>query len=168
MELFIHLLQMPFWSKLANIHGLLAMAAIFLFGVCFVLYFLTDKIIIATLWLKNSLLILFVDLILLDIAGLSIYVPYRATGGPRSLLLSGEATAWIHKIVFEHKEFLAFAPPILIFAAFSIVKSLDKDFGNKEKYLWLRKSSLAAIILALIYVFIVAGEAVLVTKVVPL
>lgn len=168
MEFFVNLIALPFWSKLADLHGFLAMASLFLFGICFILYFLTDKLVTANSWIKISLFVLFLNLILLDIAGLTVYVPYRATGGPRSLLLSGEETAWLHKIVFEHKEFLAFAPPILIFAAFSIVKALGGDFGNKEKYLWLRRSVISSIILALIFVLTVAGEAVLVVKVAPL
>jgi len=168
MEFFFNILAIPFWSKLANFHGFLAMASLFLFGGCFVLYFLTNKAVIAVSWLKNSLLVLFVNLVLLDMAGLTIYAPYRASGGPRSFLLGTEETAWLHQIVFEHKEFLAFAPPILIFVAFSIVKALGSDFGNKQKYLWLRRSVISSIILALIFVLTVAGEAVLVVKVAPL
>lgn len=168
MEFFLNLASMPFWSKLANFHGLLAMVSLFLFGVCFILYFLVDKTNTAISWLKNSLLVLFINLVMLDIAGLTIYVPYRATGGPKFLLIGSETTAWLHNIVFEHKEFLAFAPPILIFTAFSIVKTLGLDFGNKKQYPWLRKSVITAIILALVLVLTVAGEAVLVTKVAPL
>lgn len=168
MEFFFNILAMPFWSKLANFHGLLAMVSLFLFGICFILYFLTDKTTIALRILKNSLFVLFLNLVLLDIIGLSIYMPYRADGGPRSLLLGSQETAWLHKIVFEHKEFLAFAPPILIFSAFAITKILGSDIVDKEKYLWLKRSVISAIILALIFVLTVAGEAVLVTKVVPI
>lgn len=168
MEFFSNVLAIPFWSKLADLHGLLAMASLFLSGISFAFYFLSDKTATARFWLRNTLFVLFVNLVLLDIAGLSIYIPYRAAGGPKSLLLGSEETAWLHKIVFEHKEFLAFAPPILIFTAFFIVKALGSDFGNKEKYARLRQTVISSMILALVFILTVAGEAVLVVKVAPL
>lgn len=166
MEFLIQILAIPFWSKVANFHGFLAMISLFLFGISFILYFLIKNNTLIS-WLKNSLFLLFLDLIFLDIAGLSVYVPYRATGGPRSLLLSSPETAWLHQIVFEHKEFLAFAPPILIFTAFAVVRALGKDLGDKEN-VWLRRAVLGSIIMALLIVLTVAWEAVLVVKVAPI
>lgn len=168
MEVFIKLASLSFWTKFADFHGFLAMVSIFLFGICFILYFTSVKTNFTIKWLRTALLILFIDLVLLDIAGLLIYIPYRTSGGPRSHLLSSEQTSWLHQLIFEHKEFLAFGPPILIYTAFSIVNNLRDDFGNIGKYLWLRRSVITAIILALIFVLIVAGEAVLVTKVAPI
>ena len=168
MEVFIKLASLSFWTKFADLHGFLAMASLFLFGTCFILYFTTIKTNFTIKWLRTALLVLFIDLVLLDIAGLLIYIPYRAPGGPRSLLLSSEQISWLHKIIFEHKEFLAFAPPILIYTAFLIVNNLKSDFGNIGKCIWLRRSVIASIILALIFVLVVAGEAVLVTKVAPI
>lgn len=167
MEVFIKLASLSFWTKFADFHGFLALASIFLFGICFILYFTSVKTNFTIKWLRTTLLCLFIDLVLLDIAGLLIYMPYRAPGGSRSLLLSSEQTSWLHQIIFEHKEFLAFAPPILIYTAFSIVNNLRDDFGNIGTYLWLRRSVITAIILALVFVLVVAGEAVLVTKVAP-
>lgn len=167
MEFLSHILGIPFWSKLANFHGFLAMASLFLFGVSFILYFQIEKVLFAASWLKTSLIILFLDLLLLDIAGVSIYVPYRAAGGPRSILLGSADTSWLHQVIFEHKEFLAFAPPILIFTAFSVVKILGKDLGDREN-MWLKRVVLGSIILALLIVLTVAAEAVLVVKAAPL
>lgn len=167
MEFFFNILAMPFWSKFTNFHGFLAMVSLFLFGISFILYFQIEKAAFAISWLKNSLLILFFDLLLLDIAGLSIYAPYRAKGGPRSLLLGSEDTAWLHQIIFEHKEFLAFAPPILIITAFLVIKALGNNIKDKEN-MYLKRAVFVLIISALLIVLTVAAEAVLVAKAAPL
>ncbi len=166
-ELIKGLSNITFWGWLANSHGTLAMASLILFGAGIVLFFLSEKIAVAVKWLKISLLTLFADLLLLDIFGLTVYIPYRAEGGPRTILKASEDLAWLHNIIFEHKEFLAFAPPILILVALVIVSQIgDKltDSGNK----YLRMSVITSIILSLIFVLVVAGEAVLVTKTVPI
>lgn len=166
-ELFEGLSKFTFWSWLANSHGTLAMLSLILFGAGIVLYFLADKIELAVKWLKVTLLALFADLVLLDIFGLTVYIPYRAEGGPRTILKGSEDFAWLHNIIFEHKEFLAFAPPILILVAFMIVSQMGgKLSGPGNRYLSL--SVIAALILSLIFVLVVAGEAVLVTKTVPI
>jgi len=167
-EVFFHIAAIPFWSKLANFHGLLAMLSLILFGSAIVLFFLSDKFVLVIKWLKISLTALFVNLALLDIAGLVIYTEYRAPGGPRSILKSLTETSWLHDIVFEHKEFLAFAPPVLIFCAAFIVLSLGNSFQDQVKFRWLRTTVITSIILSLIFVLVVAGEAVLVAKVAPL
>lgn len=166
-ELFEGLSKYTFWSWLANSHGTLAMVSLILFGAGIVLYFLTDKIELAIKWLKATLTALFVDLVLLDIFGLTVYIPYRAEGGPRTILKGSQDLAWLHNIIFEHKEFLAFAPPILILVALVIVSQLGNRFGD-PKMQYLRLSVITSLILALIFVLIVAGEAVLVTKTVPI
>ena len=162
-ELFTRISELPFWSKFVNMHGLLGMISLTLFGGAIVLYFLTGKVKFSISWLKAVLLILFLDLVFLDLAGLLVYIPYRATGGPRTALLSSPDTAWLHNIVFEHKEFLAFAPPILIFCALFIVFKLDSLFSDTDNS-FLRYAAFAAILLSLLFVLMVAGEAVLVTK----
>ena len=166
-ELITGLSKLTFWSKLADFHGTLAMISLILFGAGIVLYFFSDKISLAVRWLKVTLLLLFADLVLLDIFGLTIYIPYRAEGGPRTILKGSEDLAWLHNIIFEHKEFLAFAPPILILIAFIIVSQMGTKLGDSSNK-YLRLSVITALILSLIFVLVVAGEAVLVTKTVPI
>ncbi len=163
-----NLASIPVWSKLADFHGFLAMLSLILFGASIILFLLTAKIKLAISWLKRTLLILFIDLVLLDIAGLTVYIPYRAPGGPRSILKASETSAWLHSVVFEHKEFLAFAPPILILVALYVVNQVADVFDQGEKVGWLRKSVLLSLILSLIFVLVVAAEAVLVTKAAPI
>src|SRR3990167_7878133 len=62
-------------------------------------------------------------------------------------------------ISFEHKEFLAFAPPILILIAFIIVSQMGTKLGDSSNK-YLRLSVITALILSLIFVLVVAGEAV--------
>jgi len=67
--------------------------------------------------------------------------------------------------VFEHKEFLALVPVVLILVATIIVFKQNKSFKNSTG---LRKIVLFAVLTALFYVLVVAAEAVLVTKAAPL
>ncbi|MDP2671186.1 MAG: hypothetical protein Q8P13_01860 [bacterium] len=167
-ELITKLIELPFWEKFADFHGFLAMLALVLFGAAFVLFFISGKLSSVINTFKTILTLLFLNILVLDIAGMSVYVPYRAaTGGPRKLLLSSEDTAWLHQIVFEHKEFLAFAPLVLSFTALLVVIKLGDSFGDTAKFKWLRLAVFAALALSLIFVLTVAAEAVLVTKAAP-
>lgn len=166
-ELVHKISALPFWNKFADLHGLLAMLSLILFGAAIILYFLTPKAAVAINWLKIVLSGLLLDLVLLDIAGLAVYVPYRGANGAKTLLISSKETAWLHNIVFEHKEFMAFAPPILILVAFMIVQKSGSHFGETQKLFWFRKSAITSILIALIFVLIIAAEAVLVTKAAP-
>jgi len=157
----------PFWSRFADFHGMLSMLSLILFGVALTLYFFSEKTKIAIGWLKTTLLLLFFDILLLDIFGLTVYIPYRAKDGAKFDLIGSETTAWLHEIVFEHKEFLAFAPLIMTAVAYFIVTQLGEDFMDKEKYKWLRLAVLASLVLSLAFVLTVAAEAVLVTKAAP-
>lgn len=167
MEIIISLVNLPFWSKVADLHGMWSMLSLVLFGAGITLYFVSKKNVELVSWLKITLILLFSDLILLDIFGLTIYIPYRAEGGPRTVLKSSEATAWLHSVIFEHKEFLAFAPPLIILVALAVTRILGKNF-NDEDNLLLRRSIIFSLIVALIFVLIVAAEAVIVTKAAPL
>lgn len=166
-ELIKGLSKFTFWSWLANSHGTLAMVSLLLFGGGIALFFLSSKTEEAYKWLKITLLALFADLLLLDIFGLTIYIPYRTEGGPRTILKASEDLAWLHNIIFEHKEFLAFAPPILILVALVVVSQLSNKLSDPSN-MYLRLSVITALILSLVFVLIVAGEAVLVTKTVPI
>lgn len=156
---------LTFWELLADLHGGIAMIALLLFGASLVLYFMSDKTKDALRWLKYTLWALAADLALLNALGLTVYVPYRdRAGGPRLDLLADESTAWLHKIVFEHKEFLAFAPMVLVFAAALIVTYAGHDM---RKGSYAKKAVLFSMVTALVFVLVVATEAVLVTKVAP-
>lgn len=137
MEVFSRIFALSFWEKFVNLHGLLAMLSLILFGAGIALYFVTKKDNRFIIWLKNTLLLLFINLVLLDIAGLLVYMPYRASEGPRTILKASKSTSWLHSIVFEHKEFLAFAPPIIILTAYLITQFLEEHF-NSEKAVVLR------------------------------
>lgn len=167
-ELINGLQRIPFLSQFVNFHGTLAMLSLILFGAAIILYFFTSKIQLSINWLKNTLIALFVDLVLLDIAGLIAYIFYRGADGPRSILIASKNTAWLHSVIFEHKEFLAFAPTLLIFSAMFVVFKLGNSFGDDKKAHYLRLAVISSILLSLLFVLIVAGEAVLVTKVAPI
>ncbi|MBI2022107.1 hypothetical protein HYS93_04515 [Candidatus Daviesbacteria bacterium] len=167
-ELINGIISIPFISQLANLHGLLAMLSLVFFGSSFALYFFSNKIKDSIRWLKLTLAALFTVLVLLDLMGLIIYVPYRSVGGAKSLLVASKDTAWLHEIIFEHKEFLAYAPPLLIFSALFIVLKLGDSFTDNQKYRYLRLAVINSSVLALIFVLVVAAEAVLVTKAAPL
>ena len=166
MELFTNLLRLSFWEKFADFHGFLAMISLVLFGAALILYFAISKGTSLIAWFQKVLLLLFINLTILDIAGLTVYIPYRAEGGPRTILKASESTSWMHGIVFEHKEFLAFAPPIMILVAYLVVKTLGNKLNDKQ-FSNVKKSVAFSIVTALVFVLIVAAEAVLVTKTAP-
>lgn len=167
MEVLNKLLAMSFWERFVNFHGLLAMLSLVLFGTGIILYFVVKKNDAFFGWFKKILFFLFANLALLDIAGLLVYMPYRASGGPRTILRASESTAWLHNVIFEHKEFLAFAPPILIMTAYLVTQFLGKDFNSKA-VLVLRRSVIVSLLASLILVLLVAAEATLVVKAAPL
>src|SRR3989344_6979964 len=105
---------------------MLGMLSLILLGVALTLFFVSEKTKEAVGWLKTTLLLLFLDILFLDVFGLIVYIPYRAVGGAKFDLVGSETTAWLHEIVFEHKEFLAFAPLILTVVAFFIVHKLGE------------------------------------------
>lgn len=166
-ELLNGFIEVPFWSKFADFHGMLGMLSLILLGAALTLYFLSEKAKDAVGWLRKILLLLFFDVLLLDILGLIVYIPYRAKGGAKFDLVGSKTTVWLHEIVFEHKEFLAFAPLIMTIVAFFIVHKLGDSFADKEKYKWFRLAVLVSIIFSLVFVLTVAAEAVLVTKTAP-
>ena len=166
MDVFVKLFNLSFWEKFADFHGLLSMLSLILFGAGIILYFVVRKSNNFFSWFKNILLTLFIDLVLLDTAGLTVYIPYRAEGGPRTILKASEATAWYHTVIFEHKEFLAFAPPLIILTVYLVAKTLGSNF-NDDSNSKLRKAVLFGLIASLVFVLIVAAEAVLVTKTAP-
>ena len=166
-EFFENILNLSYWEIMSDLHGGLAMMSLVLFGAVIILLKSVDKFARATVWLKNSLLGLLASLATLDFMGLFIYRAYRDAGptSPRSILKSSEDTAWLHSTVFEHKEFLALVPVVLILVATIIVFKQNKSFKNSAR---LRKIVLFAVLTALFYVLVVAAEAVLVTKAAPL
>jgi len=75
-----------------------------------------------------------------------LYIPYRASGGPRSYFL--EHAPDIHKIFFEFKEFAAlFTLPLAVAAAFILVSYGVSAVRRKDL------STLVAILLALVFFY---------------
>lgn len=167
-ELIQGLLAYSSWEKFANLHGLLATFSLVLFGAALALTPIFNKTKKYLQWFKVVVTLLFVDLFLATINGLYIYQSYRAPipTSPRSLIIASNKP-WLHKIVFEHKEFLAFLPWLLVFAVVFIVWHLGRDL-KKPHYNGLNRVIFLSLLLALIFTLIIAGEAVLVTKFAPL
>jgi len=162
------LFGLSYWNWLADLHGGLSMASLILFGAAITLFFSLDKFEKAWLWLKNVAIALAVNIAILDFMGLFIYRPYRekVSGfSPRTLLKANPDTAWIHSMVFEHKEHLAFAPLLVMIVVAIILTVQGKSIKNKQN---LKKVVLYGIIASLVLVLVVAAEAVLVTKTQPL
>jgi hypothetical protein len=166
-EFFEKVFTLGYWEVMSDIHGGLSMLSLVLFGASFALYFSLDKFSQAIKWLQRTVLLLLADIAVLDVMGLFIYRPYRApvADSPRSILKSSEATAWLHSTVFEHKEFLAFAPLVIMAVAAVIIFTQGKQLRNNPV---LKRVVLFSIISALVMVLVVATEAVLVTKTAPL
>lgn len=147
-----------------NIHGALAMASLILFGALIALILLwkknpnlTDKIKKLWAWQLATITSLY-------LMGLFVYIPYRGKGGAKYTLVANHETAWLHEIVFEHKEFLALAPLILAVVGLWITWKLGRDKANAPT---VRNIGLFCAIAGLVLLLLVAAEAVLVTKVAP-
>lgn len=162
------MLELSYWDWLSDIHGGLSMSTLILFGAAITLYFSLDKFAKAWEWLRNVAIALAVNVALLDFMGLFIYRPYRekVSGlSPRTLLKADPDTAWLHTIIFEHKEHLAFAPLLVMIVVAMVLTAQGRSIKDKKS---LRKVILFGIIASLVMVLVVAAEAVLVTKVQPL
>jgi len=159
--------SLTYWDAVVDIHGLLAMSLLILFGAALMLYASLDKFVQAARWMKYTLSALVVNLIAVDIVGIYAYGAYRASEGPRTLLKASPDTAWLHEILFEHKEMLAYAPWLMILVALVIVAVLGEQLKSRE-FRALRFIVLFSIVVSLAFVLVVAGEAVLITKVAPL
>ena len=159
--------SLSYWDIVTDFHGFLAIMPLILFGISLALYFSLDKFAQAVAWLKRALYLLVANLMLLDFVGLYIYAPYRAPGGPRTFLKSFPETAWLHEILFEHKEFLAYAPWLLALVALVIVIAFGSRITEPENKK-IKRLVLFSLAASLIFVLIVASEAVLITKVAPL
>jgi len=166
-EFIDNVLSLSYFEVMTDIHGGLAMLAMILFGGVIVLLLALDKFAQAYTWLKYSIIVLTADILILNSFGLYVYRPYRAPvpDSPRSLLKASESTSWLHTIVFEHKEFLAFAPMAIMMVATIIVL---KEGEKLKKNPLMRKALMFAVVTSLIYILVVATEAVLVTKAQPL
>ena len=166
-QLILGIASLSYWDILTDFHGFLAIMPLILFGIALALYFSLDKFSQAVVWLKRTVYLLLANLIFLDSVGLYIYVPYRAPGGPRTFLKSSSETAWLHEILFEHKEFLAYAPWLLALVALVIVIAFGSRIIESENKK-IKRLILFSLTTSLIFVLIVASEAVLITKVAPL
>lgn len=88
--------------------------------------------------------------VLTILSGNWIYIPYRASGGPRSYFL--EHAPEIHKIFFEFKEFAAlFTLPLAVAAAYILVRYGHEVLRRRDL------STLVAVLLALVFFYFVVA-----------
>ena len=161
------LLAYSTWEKFANLHGIFATLGLILFGVALALTPFYSKAKKYLSWFRTAVTLLLLDIFLLTLNGFLIYQPYRAglPISPRSIILASDRP-WLHQIVFEHKEFLAFAPLLLV----GVAVFMAWYFGGSIKgsrFDGFRKVIFWSLLLGLIFTFVIAGEAVLVTKFAP-
>ncbi len=161
------LFSLRYWEVMSDLHGFFSMLAMVLFGASIVLLFSLDKFDKAIKWLKTTVIGLLTTVALLESSGLFIYRPYRtkAVPSPRTLLKSSPDTKWLHSYVFEHKEHLAYAPLLIIITALVLLYTQGDTLKKKPK---LKKVLIFSLVAALVYLLVVAAEAVLVTKAAPL
>jgi len=166
-EFFEKITSLNYWEVTGDLHGFFSMLALILFGAAIVLTIQLkyNKEILG--WLKKVMGFLFATVVLLESSGLFIYRPYRtkAVPSPRTFLKSSESTSWLHSTIFEHKEHLAYGPLIIIIVAFVLVCTQGERLQKRPG---LRKAVIFSLVISLVYVLIVAAEAVLVTKAAPL
>jgi len=166
-EFFEKIFTLTYWDVMTDLHGALSMLSLILFGLAIAWLISLDKFAKATTWLKYTMVALFTTVALLDFMGLFIYRPYRtqAVPSPRTFLKSSTDTSWLHTIIFEQKEHLAFVPLIVLLAAMMVVLTQGSALKTKSH---LRRLVWFAVIASLVMVLVVAAEAVLVTKAAPL
>lgn len=88
-----------------------------------------------------------------------LYIPYRASGGPRTYFL--EASPEVHQIFFEFKEFTAlFTLPLVVAAAYIICRYQQRLNQNRI----LRETVALLLVLAFFYFFVAFGLGAAVTK----
>lgn len=93
------------------------------------------------------------------LSGNWIYIPYRASGGPRSHFL--QVTPEIHKIFFEFKEFIAlFTLPLTVAAAFLICRYGQRLLSNRT----LREITALLLVLSFFYFAAAFGLGAAITK----
>lgn len=106
----------------------------------------------------GSLLNAFICLITI-VFGNWIYIPYRASTGPRTYFL--ENSPEIHKIFFEFKEFTAlFTLPLVVAAAYLISRYGETLYRHKP----LRELTALLLILAFFYFMVAFGLGAAITK----
>lgn len=150
---------------IGNLHGLWATLSLAFFGAAIVLLVILPKYPDVLRWLRVVLWALLADVIILILNGLWLYIPYRAKGGARDAILAS-TRPWIHQVLFEHKEFVAYAPWLLIVAAIGIVLAYGATLAKPEQSL-MRRTALWSVVLAMILILVVSAEAVIVTKFAP-
>jgi len=161
------LFSLGYWDVISDLHGFFSMLALIFFGAAIVLLLSLNKFDDAMKWLKTSVIGLFTTVALLESSGLFIYRAYRtkAVPSPRTFLKSSPDTKWLHSYVFEHKEHLAYAPLLIIITALVLLYTQGDTLKKKPK---IRRVLIMSLVAALVYLLVVAAEAVLVTKAAPL
>lgn len=154
-----------FNELLGNLHGLWATLSLVFFGAGLALLAVLPQYPGALRWLKGSLIGLFALIVLTTLNGIWLYVPYRAAGGARGAILES-ARPWVHTVIFEHKEFVAYAPWLLVLVALGIVWAYGATLGSRGNTR-IRLTAFWTLALALVLVLLVSAEAVIVTKFAP-
>jgi hypothetical protein len=150
---------------LGNLHGLWATLSLAFFGAAIVLLAILPKYPEVLRWLRGVLWVLLADVVVLTLNGLWLYIPYRAKGGARDAILES-ARPWVHQVLFEHKEFVAYAPWLLVVSAIGIVLVYGAALAKPEQSL-MRRTALWSVVVAMVLILVVSAEAVVVTKFAP-
>ena len=166
-EFFDKIFSLNYWEVMSDLHGFMSMLALVFFGAAIMMLVTINKNPDAVKWLKRLMSWLIVTVAMLESSGMFIYRPYRTKDvpSPRTFLKSSEETKWLHSIIFEHKEHLAYGPLLLLIVGTVLVFTQGEELKRRPK---LRKVLLFTLVTALVYLLIVAAEAVLVTKAAPL
>lgn len=168
MEFFNNLLNFPLAESVANLHGLLATLSLLVFGAIFAIIGAFKKYQLETLF-KPLACLLGVQSLLVGATstmGIVAYVAYRTSGGAREFLLRSGQTDWLHKIVFEYKEYLCgITPWLLIMVAFFVVLTIGPSLYRQRSML---RFILASTAVSAFFLMLTASLAVLVSKVAPL
>lgn len=113
---------------------------------------------------KIGVTAMFAATVLTVITGIIIYIPYRAAGGPRSVILAGSAS-WAHSILFELKEYAGvFAAIILLMAAVLVWRHGAQILADRR----FRLSTAWILVMSMLVVLLTYGLGAYVTKIAPL
>jgi len=168
MEFLLKLLQLPLAEQVANLHGLLAILSLLMYGSLFTVILLYKKFKLEDLH-KPLLYLLGIQTLIItaiSMAGIVAYIAYRAPGGAREFLLSSANTNWLHNIAFEYKEYLCgITPWLLLMVAFFVAARLGSTIYKNRAVLRLL---LACVAVSVLFVLLTATMAVLVAKIAPL
>lgn len=166
MELVNAIQSVPIIGRVLSFHGLLGISSLGLLVLALMGALDFERKAFSLFWLRLILVNLTLILFLATVWGSLAYIPYRAPGGPRSFIIESEKP-WMHEVVFEHKEFIAFLPWLLALTATVVTFLLGNTLLEKDNQLLLlavRYSLLLSVAITLVIII----EGALVTRFAPL